>query len=608
MIKLPKYVVKYIIIFALYFIIAISFMLPLSENLHLRILSSEKTDLNGTLWYQWFSKRCLSKFDFASLYHTDFIAYPSGKNLLFDLGPPLIAFFSIPFQIVFNLPTYYNLFMVVLMAVNGLVCFMLINYIYKDTPTAFIGGLFFSINSYVFYQVNSGRPEQTAIFWIPLFILFLLKMKDKKRKSYTVIGALLLVLTSLSYWYYGIFLLIFTVLFLLYFLFIKKEGSVDFAKNTILLLCLFSVFMLLLFSYPVFIQRTFPSGYRPAAGPFPAFKDIDAVLKKEIPNEHPIFPIQYLIPSYYKYMLTNTASSFLPHAFLITTVILIILSLLNVKALKSNLFYIITASFFFILSLGPYLAISGHVIVLPYMLLYYIIPFFSRLWWPINCFSVTLVCVSILLAAFIHWLRLKENPITKIIFPVFLAVAYLFPYYNAQYNIAYYLPWLKMQAFSFSRFDKPHKAYYYLKEQQNCAIIEFPFNRVILDFFRNQIIHEKKVFDCPGYAIKETVWPKKQLQYLNSNALLKYVNEMLSYYAPTYQYIPNEQCPKLKSALKQLYTMGFRFIVFNPYYLKEYNVNISLFNELKKILKKPYKEYPDGLELYRIGDLINDAD
>lgn len=591
MIKLPKSTVKYIIIFLAFVIITISFWLPLSETINLCILGENSIDLNGALWYQWFAKRCIFKFDFASLYHTDFIAYPTGKNLLFDLGPPLIAILSIPFQIVLNLPAYYNIFMVVLMAVNGIACFMLLNHIYKDALSAFIGGLFFCINPYVFYQANSGRPEQTAIFWIPLFILFLLKMKERKNKTYPIIAALLLVLASLSYWYYGIFLLIFTVLFLLYFFFLKKDDILNLAKNTTLLLCLYCVCMFLLFFYPVLVLGIYPGGYE-LIKPFPAFKDI--LLNKT--------------PAYFNYMIRHTATHNLPYPFLATTVTIIVLSLLNVKSWKNNLFYIITASFFFILALGPYLEISGHVIALPYILLYYIIPFFSRLWWPINCFSVVLACMAILLAGLIHWIRSKANSTTKIIFPVILVIMHLLPYYNAQYNVAGYLPWLKMQAFDFYRFHKPHKAYYYLKELQNCAIIELPFNKVRLEFFRNQIIHEKKVFECPGYAIKEIAWTKEHLQYLNSNALLKYLDLLFSRGAPldglSYQNFLNEQ--SLKTGLKQLYASGFRFIVIKPSYLLGYRSADRIFNELKRIFKKPFKEYPEGLLLYRIEDLINE--
>lgn len=46
--------------------------------------------------------------------------------------------------------------------------------------------------------------------------------------------------------------------------------------------------------------------------------------------------------------------------------------------------------------------------------------------------------------------------------------------------------------------------------------------------------------------------------------------------------------------------------VLNPYYLEEYYIDDSLINGLKKVFKKPCKEYLDGLLLYKIKDLINE--
>lgn len=170
------------------------------------------------------------------------------------------------------------------------------------------------------------------------------------------------------------------------------------------------------------------------------------------------------------------------------------------------------------------------------------------------------------------------------------------------------MPWLKsLRVFDFCKLTKPHDVYYYLKEQQNCAIIELPFGGGGLDFLRNQTIHGKKVFECPGYKEKGNFWPKEQLQYLHSNTFLSYIDELLSSKVADnlrYEDLVNEA--SIKAGLKQLYASGFRFIVINPHYFSDGKAMGLLLNEFKRILRRPCREYADGVVLYRIEELINE--
>ena len=583
-----KHQSRYIVIFVIYFAILISLSLPLFENLNSTVLGGGNADLAGNSWYQWFTARCIAKMDFASLHHTDFIAYPSGKSFLFDVGFPLLELSSIPFQSTLEFPANYNLFAIILMTINGLSCFILIRYLYRDTIAAFLGGLFFLINPYVFYQVNGGRLQQAAIFWLPFFILSLFKIKNEKKKKYILIGAVLLTLSSLSYWYYGVFLIIFTMIFLLYFVFLGKENNIIFTGKIMFLLLLYGIFMSLLFFCPVIIKGIRPLGYN-IIKLFPSFQDI--VLKKT--------------PFYFYHMTTFTSPNHIPPLFFIISVTIVLLSLLNIKSLKLTLFCLITGFLFLILSFGPYLPFSHSAIPLPYIFFYHFIPFFSRLWWPINCFAITLICLSILLSSFIHWIRLKAN--SKITFPFFiiiLIIIYLFPYYNERYKIINYPPYLQIQAFNYSPLNNTHEVYYYLKEQPNCAIIDLPFRDGYMNFFRSQTVHEKKLFNCPGYIVKEIMWPKKHLEFLRSNSFLQYLDLLFSLKSldgllP--QNIPSEQ--NLNAGIKQLYDIGIKFIVVNPLYFNPYESEDWLINEIKRILKKPYKKYSDGVALYKIEKL-----
>lgn len=581
-----KKIIKYSVITALYAAITASLSLSIFKS-HLYILGGKSIDLPGNAWYQWFTARCLLRLDFSSLYSTSMIAYPSGKSFLFDVGFPLLQFFSIPFQAIFNFPVSYNLLIIALSAANGLACFMLIDYLCGDTIAAFLGGLFFSINPYTFYHINGAHPEMLAMFWIPLFFIFLFKIKNEKNKKHTITAAIILALASLSYWYYGVLLIICSVIFLLYFSIRQKGAAMPLTKKIILVLLLYGIFMAITFFYPIVIQGARPSGYE-IIKPFPLFQDI----------------INHKTPAYFSYMTQYTSLHYIPSMFFVLAAVIMIASLFSAGAAGINIFCIITGSIFLILSLGPYISIFNNTIPLPYILLYYLVPSFPRLWWPINCFAVTLAFLSILIGYSIHRLNAGNHPKTKFLFLFIAVIAYLLPYYNGKYNLPFIPSWLRIQPVNYSPYTAPKEVYYYLGEQPDCAIIELPFQKEgRMDFFANQPVHEKKLFNCPGYPIKEIVWPKKHLQFLRLNTFLRYL-DILSSDTPAHQEIPDNQA--LKDGLKELYSINIKFIVINPQYFSGNEAENKSIEKLKKVLKKPFKEYGDGTLLYRIEDLIHD--
>ncbi|MDP8234624.1 MAG: hypothetical protein P9M06_07535 [Candidatus Saelkia tenebricola] len=555
----------------------------------------ENPDLSGSYWIQWFIKKCITELNFSQLWHTDFVAYPHGMDLLSDFGPPFWECISIPFQLILPFPTSYTVLVLFILFLNAFLFFLFAKFLYKNTSLAFLAGILGSINPYTIHHVNAGRLQQMAIFWIPLFMLYLLKTKQQPNIKNTIITSILLILTTLSYWYYGMFLIIFMFLFLFYsyFLHATKREKLILTKNICLVLFFFGLSILLLFGYPVIVKGLYPRGYS-AIRPFPSFQEI---VSKNTPN-------------YFSFMISGTSLKRLVNSSLIIA-ITNLLFLFNIKSLKKNLLWIISANIFYLLSLGPYLNIFGTIVPSFTFIFFYYLPTFLRLWWPINYFSMSISCSIIILISFINGLTYHKR--IKTILSSFISLVFILLTYGNQHE---FLPSSTLSfenlRFRFSQIKEPHSAYCYLKNQEATAIIELPLNWGSTLFLDNQMVHQKRTFNFPGYGFGEEIfiWPEKQVQLLKENLFLRYVDEACKHYShtPVKKVISQQYTPQgIKKALEELHNLGFNYIVVNPEYTFRYLGKENLLIDLIRFFPVPFKEYYDGLKLYRIDNLIEDS-
>ncbi|MDP8234623.1 MAG: hypothetical protein P9M06_07530 [Candidatus Saelkia tenebricola] len=601
-----KSIYQCILIATLYILLIISFCLPFRLLFPPNILGTH-IDLDALCWDQWFTKKCITELNFSQLWHTDFIAYPHGTNLFLDHGPPFWECISIPFQLILPFPSSHTFLVIFILLLNAFSFFILAKYLYKHIPLAFLAGILGSINPYTIYHINAGRPQQIAIFWAPLFMLYLLKTKQQPNIKNTIITSVILILTALSYWYYSMFLIIFMILFLFYsyFLHATKREKLILTKNICLVLFFFGLSILLLFGYPVIVKGLYPQGYS-AIRPFPSFQEI--VSK----NTSVCFSHMLLCTSF---------GAYYP---LLLILIINIISFLNLKFFKKNILWITAADLFYILSLGPYVGIFNKIIPSPLFMACYYLPTFSRFWWPINYFILSTTCSIVIIISFIydlsHYKRLRT------IVSIFLSFSYLVLFYNIQYNSppslqplppskhpkfnfsSLKIPQLRI-GFRFSRLRVPHPVYIYLKDQENGAVIELPFELEKVLFLNNQRTHKKNTFNHPGYGHDEEslLWPEEQIQLLKNNLFLRYVDEVCKHYSRTTakKITPRQYTPQgIKKALEELHNLGFNYIVVNPAYTSRYFEENSLLENLVKFLPAPFKEYPDNLKLYRIDNLI----
>jgi hypothetical protein len=149
---------------------------------------------------------------------TPLLFHPTGANLYFHALDPLDGYISVPLQLLFGLVTAYNLVYIYQITLAGFFAYLFIGYITGHRLAAFVAGFIYGFSPLVSALYNLGQMELTAVHWLPLYGLAFLKMLRREGNRWLWRGACvaLLLALSLSTWYYALYALIFSGLYLLY--------------------------------------------------------------------------------------------------------------------------------------------------------------------------------------------------------------------------------------------------------------------------------------------------------------------------------------------------------------------------------------------------------
>ncbi len=228
-------------IFALgaYIVLALVLTYPLILNLTTRV-AGDGSDDPALAWNLWWVPHALVNLGTSPIY-CDYMFYPIGLNLAFYTLTYLNAFLSIPFQHAFNLVLAANVNLWFSFAVGGLGAYLLVKYLFKvqgsrfkvaepethlklETLSAFAAGALYAFSSNKFLYASLGQFNIASSHWIPFYILFLLKSTHNSQFAtrnsvrYGFLLGLFLLFQALSEFIYASFLIIFTALYLVYWL------------------------------------------------------------------------------------------------------------------------------------------------------------------------------------------------------------------------------------------------------------------------------------------------------------------------------------------------------------------------------------------------------
>lgn len=393
----------------LYLIMTLLIIRPILGNFSTDYIG--EGELHGWLWRYWWLKQLLSSawYDGKSFNYWLYILFsvshlPEAGNMA-DL-----VFLSYPLEWLFGPVSGHNLKIIMVLVANGMAGYILFRYLCRNELAAFIAGTVFAFNPYVLSEISTGRVRQALVFTIPLFVFYFIKMIRDDRLSMTLFSGVFLGLTAVIYWYYGMFLAFWMILYLVFIFISKERNLLNKAYFTRLLICGLTALVLSFpFSMP-YLELVLNKDPLPEVTwleNFPSLSEVEgrighagiSALKRSFRRFLDDSPCaDYLVSTVPRYSFP----------FIITLLALLPFYLRQKQRPSLWGLWLFAFFFFYVLSLGPYLKLGangepvrlagGQGIPLPYVLFFKYIPIFSRLFSPCRIISMVSLCMSVLLS------------------------------------------------------------------------------------------------------------------------------------------------------------------------------------------------------------------
>ncbi len=231
----PKYRADLFALVA-YLLLAMALTYPLIFHFTTRV-AGDGSDDPALAWNLWWVPYAILNLNTSPIY-TDYMFYPIGLNLAFYTLTYLNAFLSIPIQFAFNVIAAANVNLLLSFALGGFGTYLLVKYLFQvcrggacprpnlQIFAAFAAGALDAFSSNKMLYASLGQFNIASSHWIPFYILFLLKLTALRPSPHALrhsirLGFLLglfLLFQALSEFIHASFLIIFTALYLAYWL------------------------------------------------------------------------------------------------------------------------------------------------------------------------------------------------------------------------------------------------------------------------------------------------------------------------------------------------------------------------------------------------------
>jgi len=430
---------RYLLIVILYTILAILFTYPVAFTVGTSIPGG------GDAYYWinslWYTDYALSHPDITSLSHNNMMFYPHGAAIT----PFPSAYNQIIYLLLVSFAdpqVIYSLLWLSTFVIGSAGAFFLIRYLTGNEYAAFVGGFVYGFSPYHFSRALFFFGAAN-IQWIPLCVLFTLKMKDDSSFKNILLASFFFILVAMSDLQYMVYISIFLGFIFLYSVlpfFLKKKDwpyILDIIKKF-----LFFGIIAFIGILPITINdiNTAYSGQnylKPEPGAAVILSN--DLLSFFIPSHlHPVFTgyVQDYYSSIYNWVPEKV--NFIG----LTVLLLCIYAVYMRKSQIEVIFWGLMAALFTVLSLGPVLKINGSTTIpfiqttipLPYILFTNIVPFLDHSRTAGRLFVIGTLCIAVLVGYAIASIR-QERYSGKCL-SVALAVMIGFSYLSVPYPVS----------------------------------------------------------------------------------------------------------------------------------------------------------------------------
>lgn len=195
------------LVFLAYLVLALILTYPLGFRSG-SVLPGEHEDSYFHIWNYWWFHQALCV-DHVNPLFCPYVLYPTGCELGLHSYSLANSMLSLAFSPWLGLVRTFNLITILGFVLAALGMYALARELTGSRAGAFVAGLLFSFSPYHFQHLS--RPDNAAIQWLPLAVLFLLRIWRQPRVRDGLGFGAFFVLAAYSSWYYAISLSLLTV-------------------------------------------------------------------------------------------------------------------------------------------------------------------------------------------------------------------------------------------------------------------------------------------------------------------------------------------------------------------------------------------------------------
>ncbi len=207
---------KNVAIALVYLLIALAFFWPILEG---KILGTGG-DAYQSLWELWWVPYSIFSLH-SSPYFSNYVFYPVGANLVTQTLAPIAGIISIPFQL-FGLQVAEATILLISFALSGLFMYMLSLYLTKNKVASFLAGFIFAFAP-IHVAHSLGQLNWMTVEFMPLFLLFFLKMLNERKQKFAVYAGISLVFLTFMGDIEQLLIMAVTAFFMIVYMLIRKE-------------------------------------------------------------------------------------------------------------------------------------------------------------------------------------------------------------------------------------------------------------------------------------------------------------------------------------------------------------------------------------------------
>ena len=479
-------------------------------------LMGDGVDLFGTVWFYWWVKYCL--YNGLDPSFTDIFFHPYGKDIFAHTGNNLLdAYLSIPFQLLFPFPTYFNVYVMVLLLCNCIAFRWMARIILPSPLLAWSATILWMVNPFVIGELTMGRPTQCIFFFAFLAIGTFWRLHRRPSAKLALLLGGWTALQGWIYWYSGYFLA-FVLFWMSWFLF-PKAANICTSKKLFQYYAMSVLCCLLLISPAVFGMVTkMNQGLVPGLG-------LETESWLQLPE------LNNNIDSWLRgYHLTEPFG----HPMLLSWLWGPLLVGVAVFGRERKIWLgatVVTLMF----ATGAVWPIGGYEIPMPqYLVLYHLLPFFDRLWFPYRLLGFTFACLSVAAGLLLGRIGSQKWIVAMVL--VGAAIGLL------EHRSLHTMP---IQ----SRAGKPPDVLEFIR-QEGGGVIDLPIGYVRPSIMW-QAIHEEPTFGGMGENARIFL-PKAHLKRLN-NSFIRYLSKV--------SFDPDTTAAYSFKDRERIEEQGFRFVL-----------------------------------------------